>query len=177
MHPIYCHKVKNVVVIKYSLPVQFVSSLCSFSWENILTAWVALICNIDIFRMKPFFFSPPIILFIYFFKVTVSNLASYLSCILQKVNPAVSFPYHRSKKINKITAGQSLEVLFLPLSGSLYPQKTQHLFIGGNLPLSSWPKLKAGCEYALINLTSRSKRSESGGYLKINLNSSFISLT
>lgn len=135
MHPIYCHKVKNVVVIKYSLPVQFVSSLCSFSWENILTAWVALICNIDIFRMEPFFFSPHY--FIYLFFQSYSNLASYLSGILQKANPAVSFPYHRSKKINKITAGQSLEVLFLPLSGSLYPQKTQHLFISGNLPLSS----------------------------------------
>lgn len=67
------------------------------------------------------FFSPPIILFIYFFKVTVSNLASYLSCVLQKVNPAVSFPYHRSKKINKITAGQSLEVLFSAFIRELVP--------------------------------------------------------
>lgn len=47
----------------------------------------------------------------------------------------------------------------------------------GNLPFSSWPKMKAKCEYALINPNSHSKRPDCGGSRRINRNGFSISPT
>lgn len=43
----------------------------------------------------------------------------------------------------------------------------------GNLPFSSWPEMKAKCEYALINPNSHSKRPDCGGSRRINRNGFF----
>lgn len=169
MLPIYCHKVKNVVVIKYSLPVQFVSSLCTFSLGKLLDTLVSHTWNIDRFRKQTLCCSVFYYLFLnkkMLWPVNMSLIFKYSQILFCSI-----ISLQKNEKIMALSGG------FLSLSGSLYPQKTQQLFISGNLPFSSWPKLKARCEYAFINLTSHSKRSESGGSGRINLNRAFISLT
>lgn len=59
----------------------------------------------------------------------------------------------------------------------LRPPEAQHHFGSGKQPFSSWITLWRRCEYALINLNSHRKRPGTTGSLRINLNSSFMSLT
>lgn len=139
--------------------------LCTFSLRNTLNALVACILNIDSFGSQLRLFS--VLLGITSQEAAANESIPFLFWILYPVG---------SQLYQKIKMQDSHLRSVLPLSGSLYPQKTQHLFRSGNLPLSSWPKLKARSKNALINLNSCSKRPRSEGSLRINLNSSFISL-
>lgn len=57
------------------------------------------------------------------------------------------------------------------------PARARHRFRSGKQPFSSWITLWRRCGYALINLNSHRKTPRTTGSLRINLNSSFMSLT